>query len=85
MLLACQSHVLVSFGALEYTANADAIGTLRNAHHRHGKPDQILSLSGVFLGALRRGSGGAAAGCSIRVCPMRKQVIQVIQADWNAL
>jgi GDPmannose 4,6-dehydratase len=34
MLLACQSHVLVSFEAPEYTANADAIGTLRNPHHR---------------------------------------------------
>jgi GDP-D-mannose dehydratase len=25
----CQSHVQVSFDAAEYTANADAIGTLR--------------------------------------------------------
>ena len=60
--LAAQSHVQVSFETPEYTANADALGTLRlleaDSHSRHGKASPLLS--GLDVGALRQGAGGAA-------------------------
>ena len=60
--LAAQSHVQVSFETPEYTANADALGTLRllggDPHPRH--QGQGALLPGLDLGALRQGAGGAA-------------------------
>ena len=55
--LAAQSHVQVSFETPEYTANADAIGTLRLLEAiRILQPcRQDPFLSGVDVGALRQG------------------------------
>ena len=54
--LAAQSHVQVSFETPEYTANADALGTLRLLEAirilRHGTAGTLLS--GLNLGALRQ-------------------------------
>ncbi len=61
--LAAQSHVAVSFETPEYTANADALGTLRLLEAirilRPGGADALLP--GVDLGAVRQGAGDAAA------------------------
>lgn len=62
--LAAQSHVKVSFDVPEYTAETDAIGTLRMArsctHSRSGKENQ--DISGIYLGTVRQGAGSAAEG-----------------------
>ena len=60
--LAAQSHVQVSFETPEYTANADALGTLRllEAIRILGLEEHDALLSGLDLGALRQGAGGAA-------------------------
>ena len=54
--LAAQSHVQVSFETPEYTANADALGTLRllggHSHPQDGKPRAVLP--GVELRDVRR-------------------------------
>ena len=57
--LAAQSHVQVSFETPEYTANADALGTLRllEAIRILGMADEDALLSGLDLGALRQGAG----------------------------
>ena len=61
--LAAQSHVAVSFETPEYTANADALGTLRLLEAirilRPRKEDSLLP--GVDLRDVRQGSGNAAA------------------------
>ena len=61
--LAAQSHVLVSFETAEYTANADALGTLRlaggAAHPGLGAAHAVLP--GLDLGDVRPGAGGASA------------------------
>ena len=61
--LAAQSHVAVSFETPEYTANADALGTLRMLEAirilRPGEADALLS--GVDLGDVRQGARDAAA------------------------
>ena len=61
--LAAQSHVQVSFETPEYTANADALGTLRllEAIRILGLGARRALLPGLDLGALRPGAGGAAA------------------------
>ena len=62
--LAAQSHVAVSFEEPEYTANADALGTLRILEAirilGHGEEDPLLP--GLDLGAVRPGAGNAAEG-----------------------
>ena len=46
--LAAQSHVKVSFEVPEYTADSDAIGTLRScSNFRHGK--DMSHLSSIYL------------------------------------
>ena len=60
--LAAQSHVQVSFETPEYTANADALGTLRllEAIRILGLDEEDALLPGLDLGALRQGAGDAA-------------------------
>ncbi len=60
--LAAQSHVQVSFETPEYTANADALGTLRllEAIRILGIEKTGALLPGLDLGAVRQGAGGAA-------------------------
>ena len=59
--LAAQSHVQVSFETPEYTANADALGTLRllEAIRILGLGRQDPLLPGIDLRALRQGAGNA--------------------------
>ena len=54
--LAAQSHVAVSFETPEYTANADALGTLRllEAMRILGLVGQDALLSGIDLGDVRQ-------------------------------
>ena len=61
--LAAQSHVQVSFETAEYTANADALGTLRllEAIRILGLEQKHAVLPGLDLGDVRPGAGGAAA------------------------
>ena len=61
--LAAQSHVQVSFETPEYTANADALGTLRllEAIRILGLEKQDALLPGLDLRAVRHGPGRAAA------------------------
>ena len=61
--LAAQSHVQVSFETPEYTANADALGTLRllEAIRILGLEREDALLPGLDLGALRQGAGDPAA------------------------
>ena len=61
--LAAQSHVQVSFETPEYTANADALGTLRllEAMRILGPRRADALLPGLDLRAVRPGAGGAAA------------------------
>ena len=73
--LAAQSHVQVSFETPEYTANADALGTLRllEAIRILGIGEQGALLSGLDLGALRQGRRrrrSARRRRSIRARPM---------------
>ena len=73
--LAAQSHVQVSFETPEYTANADALGTLRllEAIRILGLDEEDTLLSGLDIRALRQGAGGAADARrrrSIRARPM---------------
>ena len=63
--LAAQSHVKVSFDVPEYTAEADAVGTLRileavrRPYHRwSGKENQ--DLSGIYFGTFRTGAGSSS-------------------------
>ena len=60
--LAAQSHVQVSFETPEYTANADALGTLRLLEGIRilGLKDKRSLLSGLDVRALRQGAGNAA-------------------------
>ena len=72
--LAAQSHVQVSFETPEYTANADALGTLRllEAIRLLGLDEQDALLPGLDLGAVRPRPGDAAerdARRSIRAAP----------------
>ena len=60
--LAAQSHVQVSFEAAEYTANADALGTLRLL-----EAIRVLGLEksvrpGLDVGDVRQGPRGATVG-----------------------
>jgi GDPmannose 4,6-dehydratase len=55
--LAAQSHVQVSFETPEYTANSDALGTLRILE-AVGEEDALLS--GLHIRDVRQGSAGAA-------------------------
>ena len=61
--LAAQSHVQVSFETAEYTANSDALGTLRLLEALrilgHGAAGALLP--GVHQRDVREGAGGAAA------------------------
>ena len=61
--LAAQSHVQVSFETPEYTANADALGTLRllEAIRILQHAGRRALLPGLDLGAVRQGAGDAAA------------------------
>ena len=56
--LAAQSHVAVSFEEPEYTANSDALGTLRllEAIRILGLGEQDALLPGLDLGAVRPGA-----------------------------
>ena len=62
--LAAQSHVQVSFEEPEYTANSDAIGTLRLLEAirtlRPGEQDAVLP--GVDIGDVRAGAGDRRSG-----------------------
>ena len=62
--LAAQSHVKVSFDVPEYTAEADAVGTLRMLEAVRisgpGKEDQ--DLSGIDFRIVRTGTGSASEG-----------------------
>ena len=60
--LAAQSHVQVSFETAEYTANADALGTLRllEAIRLLGLDEEDPLLPGLDVGALRQGGRGSA-------------------------
>lgn len=62
--LAAQSHVKVSFDVPEYTAEADAVGTLRMLEAVRipgfGKKDQ--DLSGIYLRVVRTGAGSPSEG-----------------------
>ncbi len=60
--LAAQSHVQVSFETAEYTANADALGTLRllEAIRLLKLVEKNTLLSGVDVGTLRQGSSRSA-------------------------
>ena len=74
--LAAQSHVQVSFETPEYTANADALGTLRllEAIRILGLEKQHAVLPGLDLRALRQGPArcrSARPRHSIRARPMR--------------
>ena len=61
--LAAQSHVQVSFETPEYTANSDAIGTLRllEAIRILGMETTLPLLSGIDVGTLRARPGSAPA------------------------
>ena len=74
--LAAQSHVQVSFETPEYTANADALGTLRllEAIRILGLTDKDALLPGLDVRAVRQGAGDAADARrrrSIRARPTR--------------
>ena len=74
--LAAQSHVAVSFETPEYTANADALGTLRllEAIRILGLRRRRALLPGLDLRAVRPGPGDAADARrrrSIRAAPTR--------------
>lgn len=60
--LAAQSHVKVSFDVPEYTAEADAIGTLRmlEAVRILGLEKKDQDLSGFYFRIVRTGAGGAS-------------------------
>ena len=59
--LAAQSHVQVSFETAEYTANADAFGTLRILEAiRTLNLEKNTLLSSFNVGTLRQSSGGTA-------------------------
>lgn len=61
--LAAQSHVKVSFDVPEYTAEADAVGTLRMLEAVRSwvwKKDQ--DLSGIYLRVVRTGAGSPSEG-----------------------
>ena len=62
--LAAQSHVMVSFETAEYTANADALGTLRllEAIRILGLERAHPVLPGFDIGTLRKGAGNPAKG-----------------------
>ena len=62
--LAAQSHVQVSFETAEYTANADAVGTLRllEAIRILRLEDKSTLLSSVYVGTLRQSPGNSAEG-----------------------
>ena len=62
--LAAQSHVQVSFETAEYTANADAIGTLRllEAIRILGLERSVTVLPGLDVGDVRQGPGNSAVG-----------------------
>ncbi len=74
--LAAQSHVQVSFETPEYTANADAFGTLRLLEAiRILELETDAVLSGIDVRAVRQGAGNAADARprrSIRARPMRR-------------
>ena len=59
--LAAQSHVKVSFDVPEYTAEADAIGTLRSGTHP-GTGKENKDISGFHLRAFRQGAGSSTEG-----------------------
>ncbi len=74
--LAAQSHVQVSFETPEYTANADALGTLRllEAIRILGLERQDALLPGLDLGAVRQGASSrrrTRPRRSIRAAPTR--------------
>ena len=76
--LAAQSHVQVSFETPEYTANSDALGTLRlleairilglEKKTRFGEKN--ANLSGIDLGNVWQGSGSAAKGDNALLSPI---------------
>ena len=59
--LAAQSHVKVSFDVPEYTAEADAVGTLRLLEAVRVGED-LPHLSGFHVRTVRQGAGSAATG-----------------------
>ena len=62
--LAAQSHVKVSFDVPEYTAEADAVGTLRmlEAVRILGLEKEDQDLSGIDFRIVRTGTGSASEG-----------------------
>ena len=60
--LAAQSHVKVSFDVPEYTAEADAVGTLRmlEAVRILGLENENQDLSGIYFGTFRTGAGSSS-------------------------
>lgn len=60
--LAAQSHVKVSFDVPEYTAEADAVGTLRmlEAVPYIGAGKENQDLSGIYFGTFRTGAGSSS-------------------------
>ena len=60
--LAAQSHVKVSFDVPEYTAEADAVGTLRmlEAVRILGAGKENQDLSGIYFGTFRTGAGSSS-------------------------
>lgn len=60
--LAAQSHVKVSFDVPEYTAEADAVGTLRmlEAVRILGLEKKNQDLSGIYFGTFRTGAGSSS-------------------------
>ena len=59
--LAAQSHVKVSFDVPEYTAETDAVGTLRSSTYlRTGKENK--DISGIHFRTVRQSTGSAPKG-----------------------
>lgn len=79
--LAAQSHVKVSFDVPEYTAEADAVGTLRmlegGTYIGAGKENQ--DLSGIYFGTFRTGTGSSSERDNSFLSPFS---IRSSQAIW---
>ena len=82
--LAAQSHVAVSFETPEYTANADALGTLRllEAIRILGLEKKTPLLPGLDLGALRPGAGDAADARRRRSTRASPYAVAKLYAYW---
>ena len=81
--LGAQSHVAVSFEEPEYTADVDALGTLRllEAIRILGLERQDALLPGLDLGAVRPGAGDAAEG-DHAVLPALPYAVAKLYAYW---